>query len=186
MATRPRHNLTVEEYLEAYEGAPGRYELVDGDVLKMASETVLHVRLKGQVFHALKNAISATGADFEAFQDGVSIKISARTAREPDVSVQCDRALDENSLVLDNPVIVVEVVSQSSVGTDENRKLAEYFSVPSIMHYLIVWPKQKYCYHHKRIGDDKVLTAIVRSGAIDFDPPGLTIMLDDIFGEVDR
>jgi Uma2 family endonuclease len=185
MATRPKSNLTVEQYLEAYEGAEGRYELVDGEVLKMALETAMHVRLKGRVFRALAEAIEAKGADCEAFLDGVSIKISARTAREPDVSVQCG-AVPDDSMVLSNPLIVVEVVSPSSTRTDENQKLAEYFSVPGIVHYLIVWPKQKYCYHHKRIGDDKVLTTIVRRGAIEFDPPGLSIALNDIFGEVNR
>ena len=54
------------------------------------------------------------------------------------------------------------------------------------MHYLIVWPKQRYCYHHQRIDDNKVLTTIVRSGVIEFDPPGFAISFDSFFGEVDR
>ena len=186
MATRPKSNLTVEQYLEAYRGAPGRYELVDGEVLKMAAETVLHVRLKGRVFRALATAIERNGSDCEAFQDGVSIKISLNTAREPDVSVQCGKRANALSMVLDKPLIVAEVVSPSSSSTDANQKLAEYFSVPSIMHYLIVWPKQNYCYHHKRIDDNKVLTTIVRSGMIEFDPPGFSISFESMFGEVDR
>ncbi len=186
MATRPKSNLTVEQYLEAYEGAPGRYELVDGEVVKMAAETVLHVRLKGRVFRALADSIGRKSLKCEAFQDGISIKISKKTAREPDVSVQYREVLSDTSLLLTNPVIVVEVVSPSSTKTDEHEKLAEYFSIPSIMHYLVVWPKQRYCYHHKRIDDNKVLTTIVRSGSIEFDPPGFSISFDSIFGEVDR
>ena len=89
-------------------------------------------------------------------------------------------------MVLERPLIVVEVVSPSSSSTDANQKLAEYFSVTSIMHYLIVWPKQNYCYHHQRIDDNKVLTTIVRSGMIEFDPPGISISYDSIFGEVGR
>ncbi|MBI2719548.1 MAG: Uma2 family endonuclease [Rhizobiales bacterium] len=183
MATRPRSNLTVEQYLEAYQGASGRYELVDGEVLKMAAETVLHVRLKGRIFGALATAIDRKGLDCEAFQDGVSIKISPNTAREPDVSVQCGSQANELSMVLDRPLIVVEVVSPSSNSSGANQKLAEYFSVPSIMHYLIVWPKQSYCYHHKRIDDNKVLTTIVRSGTIEFDPPGIQLSVSDFLGK---
>ena len=182
MATRPKSNLTVEQYLAAYEGAAGRYELVDGEVLKMAAETVLHVRLKGKVFTALNNAFKNKKSDCEVFQDGIAIKISAKTAREPDVSVQCGKQLDGSSLVLDKPLIVVEVVSPSSSSTDANQKLEEYFSVPSIMHYLIVWRNKKLCYLHKRIDDNKILTTIVRSGKIDFDPPGFSITFDEIFG----
>ena len=186
MATRPKSNLTVERYLQAYRSAPGRYELVDGTVLKMSAETVRHVRLKGRVFRALAAAVDKKGADCEVFQDGMAIKISANTAREPDVSVQCGKELVDTSMLLDKPLIVVEVVSPSSVSRDENQKLAEYFSVPSIMHYLIVWPHKAICYHHKRIADDKILTTIVRAGKVAFDPPGISISFKDIFGEVDR
>jgi Uma2 family endonuclease len=185
MATRPKSNLTVEQFLDAYKGVRG-YELVEGEVLKMAAESNRHGMLKGNVYFALRQAIKAAGLDCVVMPDGVSIKISSRTAREPDVSVQCGKPLDADGMVLDNPIIVVEVASPSSVRRDEDQKLAEYFAVPSIMHYLIVWPKQKYCYHHKRIDDDKILTTIVRSGMIEFEPPGLSISFKDIFGEVDR
>lgn len=185
MATRPKSNLTVEQYLEAYEGAEGRYELVDGEVLKMAAETNRHSLIKGNVYFALRQAITKTGAKCTVLPDGVTVRINTTTAREPDVSVQCGEPPDLKSMLLAHPTIVVEIISPSSKATDANRKLAEYFSVPSILHYLIVWPMQKYCYHHKRIGDDKVLTTIMRQGAIEFDPPGLTVSLNDIFGEVD-
>jgi Uma2 family endonuclease len=185
MATRPKSNLTVEQFLEAYKGLRG-YELVEGEVLKMAAETNRHGMLKGNVYFAMRQAIKGAGLDCHAMPDGVSIKINSKTAREPDVSVQCGKALDGDSMVMESPVIVVEIVSPTSASRDENEKLAEYFSVPSIMHYLIVWPKQGYCFHHKRIDDNKVLTTIVRSGSIEFTPPGIAITFDDIFGEVNR
>jgi Uma2 family endonuclease len=186
MATRPKSNLTVEQYLAAYEGAAGRYELVDGEVLKMAAETNRHALLKGNVYFALRQAVRKAKKDCTVLPDGSSIRINQNTAREPDVSVQCGPKPDPKSMLLDNPSIVVEVVSPSSENRDANQKLEEYFSVPSITHYLIVWPNKKLCYHHKRIDDNKVLTTIVRSGKIDFDPPGFTITFDEIFGEVDR
>ncbi len=186
MATRPKSNLTVERYLEAYRGAPGRYELVAGSVFKMSAETVRHVRLKGRVFRALAAAVDKKGADCEVFQDGMAVKISANTAREPDVAVQCGKELDGSSMLLDKPIIVVEVVSPSSTTRDEYQKLAEYFAVPSIMHYLIVWPNEAMCYHHQRLADKKILTTIVRSGKIEFDPPGISISFKDIFSEVER
>ena len=187
MATRPKSNLTVEEFLREYEGAPaGRYELVNGEVITMSAETALHARIKGNIYISLRQALEKSGGDCEAFIDGMTVKISSNTAREPDVSVQCGKKVQPDSLILDNPLIVFEVISPSSSAVDANQKLAEYFSVPSIMHYLIVWPKQRYCYHHRRIDDAKVLTAIVRSGMIAFDPPGIAISFESIFGEVDR
>jgi Uma2 family endonuclease len=186
VTTRPKSNLTVEEYLKAYRDAPGRYELVSGHVVKLAAETARHVRLKGKIFRALSAAIERKGLDCEAFQDGISVKISTNTAREPDVSVQCGKSLSDESLVLDRPLILVEVVSPGSATKDESQKLAEYFRLPTVMHYLIVWPNERMCYHHKRLADGKVLTTIVRSGKVEFEPPGMLLSIKDIFGELDR
>ncbi|MFN0194200.1 MAG: Uma2 family endonuclease, partial [Aestuariivirga sp.] len=58
MASRPKHNLTVEQFLEAYEGAPGRYELVEGEVLRMAAETNRHSLIKGNIYFALREAVT--------------------------------------------------------------------------------------------------------------------------------
>ena len=182
MATRPKSNLTVEQYLAAYEGAVGRYELVDGEVLKMAAETNLHALLKGNVYFALRQAVKKSKKDCTVLPDGATIRINQNTAREPDVSVQCGSKPDPKSMLVDSPTIVVEVVSPSSESRDANQKLEEYFSVPSIMHYLIVLPNKKLCYHHKRIDDNKILTTIVRSGKIEFDPPGISISFEEIFG----
>ena len=186
MASRPRSNLTVEQYLAAYEGAAGRYELVDGEVLKMAAESNRHSLIKGNIYFALRQAVTKAKANCTVVPDGATIRINSTTAREPDVSVQCGEMPDLTSLLLASPALVVEVISPSTEGTDANRKLLEYFSVPSIMHYLIVWPKQKYCFHHRRIDDNKVLTTIVRSGLMEFDPPGVSIDFESIFDGVDR
>jgi Uma2 family endonuclease len=184
MATRPKSDLTVEDYLKHYEGAKGRYELVDGQVVKMAAETNRHAMLKGNVYFALRQATQKSKTGCTVMPDGATVRISANTAREPDVAVQCGTPIDPKSLLLSNPTIVVEVVSPSSGTIDSDYKLAEYFSVPSIMHYLIVWPEKQYCYHHKRIDNDKILTTIVRSGVIEFEPPGISISMGDIFGVV--
>ena len=80
MATRPKSNLTVEEFLREYLGAPaGRYELVNGEVITMSSETALHARIKGNIYFALRRALGKSGGDCEAFTDGMTVKISNNT-----------------------------------------------------------------------------------------------------------
>lgn len=182
MSTKPKSDLTVEQYLKKYAGVAGRHELVNGQVVKMAAETTQHVKFKGRVFLALSNAIKKAALNCEVFTDGVSVKINANKAREPDASVQCGVNSDPNSMLLDKPLILVEVTSPSSGRVDEEEKLVEYFSLPSVEHYLIVRPEERYALHLKRIGGDKILTTIVRSGKIEFDPPGISIAFDEIFG----
>ena len=179
--------MKAEEFLTWGETqSEGRFELVDGEVVVMSPERARHNLVKLAVARALQKAASETGVEGVVFTNGIGIQTGPATIREPDASFQLGRDVDLDAMTISAPLIVVEVVSPSSANTDENEKLAEYFSVSSVVHYLVVWPKQMNCYHHKRIGQDKVLTTIVREGTIEFDPPGLSIALRDIFGEVDR
>jgi Uma2 family endonuclease len=183
MATNPKRNMTVEEYLKEYEDSPpGRYELVGGEVVTMAAETNQHLRLKGKVFLALTGAIAKAGLDCEAFPDGATIKINNNTAREPDASVQCGKVADPGSLLLEKPLIVFEIVSPSSKRDDTQKKLVEYFSIPSIQHYVIVDPETKVILHHQRNSGEKILTSIIRSGDLEFKPPGFSISVHEILG----
>jgi Uma2 family endonuclease len=182
MATKTKLPLTVEQYLKKYEGVEGRYELVDGQVLKMASETARHVRAKKRISRAFDKAVAEAKLNCEVFDDGMTIKIDKYTAREPDLSVQCAPKVDDNSLVLDNPLVVVEVVSPSSEFRDVYRKQIEYFSVPSIQHYIIVDQFKKVVLHNKRTGKDSFQTKIMGRGLIDLDPPGFRVSVIDLLG----
>ena len=187
MNAPPKIRMNVEEFLTWGEAqSEGRFELIDGKVVVMSPERARHNLVKLAVARALQEAVSASGVEGVVFTDGIGIQTAPETIREPDASFQLGKDVDLDAMTIKAPLIIVEVVSPSSANTDENEKLAEYFSVPSVMHYLVVWPKQMNCYHHKRIGQDKVLTTIVREGTIEFEPPGLSVALKDIFGEVDR
>jgi hypothetical protein len=60
-------------------------------------------------------------------------------------------------------------------------KLAGYFRLPSVAHYLIVDPTQPSVIHHSRATGDTILTRIVTEGVIILDPPWLEIALADMY-----
>ena len=80
-----------------------------------------------------------------------------------------------------NPIIVVEVLSPATAKYDTGAKLAGYFQVPSIQHYLIVDPVSRLIVHHARQDDATIITRIVTDGSIDLTPPGLALALPDVF-----
>ena len=80
----------------------------------------------------------------------MTVVIDNEHAREPDAAVQCGVAFDPNTMILEAPLIVVEITSPSSERDDTGEKLGEYFSVPSIRHYLVVNPDDKLVVHHAR------------------------------------
>lgn len=175
--------MTVPQYLEWAKVQPeGRYELVDGKVVKMSPEGARHVRVKAAVWLALSKAIKRAGLPCEAFNDGMTVVIDEHFAREPDASVQC-APVGPDSITLDQPVIVVEVLSPSSGRTDTGEKLADYFSVASIWHYLIVNPVKHHVIHHARAGIGKIDTRIAEAGEVVLTPPGLTTTVEELLGE---
>jgi Uma2 family endonuclease len=185
MNVAAKSRMTVSQYLEWGEAQEGRYELVNGEVVKMSPEQARHVRVKLAAVIALRNGIARANLDCEAFTDGLTVVIDEHTAREPDASVQCS-PVDPETLVLDQPMIVVEVLSLSTGRTDTGEKLADYFSVASIRHYLIVNPVKRLVIHHARSDSHRIDTRIVESGEINLSPPGMTIAVDELFGEVGR
>ena len=82
-----------------------------------------------------------------------------------------------NSMTAPNPVIVVEVLSPSTRGIDSTVKLAGYFLVPSLKHYLIVDLGRRHVVHYR-----KVTVAVMTAGEIAFDPPGVTVPVASFLG----
>lgn len=181
MTAQSKPKMTVEEFIPwAMAQAQGRYELVSGEVVAMAPERARYNLAKLAVARSLQDAIKTAKLPCTVFTDGMTVKIDKHTAREPDASVQCGAKVDLDSVLVDTPVIVVEVVSPSSERDDTGSKLAEYFSVASIQHYLIVDPFRPALIHHARGEGGAIATRIHVSGSIMIAPPGLELNVVDV------
>ncbi len=178
-----KQRMTVDQFLSWAMAQPDgpRYELVDGEVVAMAPERAAHARRKAEVWLALRDGIKAARAPCEALPDGMTVKIDEHTAYEPDAIVHCGEALPDETVIVPTPLIVVEVLSPSTATRDTGAKLADYFRLPSLRHYLIVRTDRPTVIHHRRGDGDLIETRIVTSGALLLDPPGITLHLDRIY-----
>ena len=147
----------------------------------MAPERVNHALAKGQAWLALRTAIAARGLACQALPDGASVRIDDRTVYEPDALVRCGPPLPGDAIEAPDPIIVVEVISPSSRGIDAGVKLARYFSLASVRHYLIIDTEKRIVIHHLRGEDGAMSTRILHDGLLTLDPPGLVIEIRDIF-----
>jgi len=173
--------MSADEFLLWAEGQEGGWELYDGAAVAMSPERVAHVRTKGLVFRALASAINRAQLSCEAFSDGVSVRVADGSVYEPDAVVHCGPPLAEDALEVSSPVILVEVVSPSTAARDHGVKLAGYFSLPGVAHYLILDPERRVVIHHKRGNGEVIETRILSAGALRLDPPGLEITVADLF-----
>ena len=181
MTALPKTRMTVDEYLAWTEEQPGRYELLDGAVFAMSPEGAGHAEEKDVVHAALLAGIRTRGLACYPLPDGMTVRINDVTAYEPDALVYCGEKLPPTAVEVRNPVIVVEVLSPSTRHVDLSAKLADYFRLPSIAHYLIVDPEKPRVIHHARATGDTILTRIVSEGTIRLDPPGFEFAMADIY-----
>ncbi len=181
--------MTVDEFLPWAEGKEGRWELHDGvpvmissaDPVMMSPERAAHIRTKFSAAKALDGAVAAAGVACEVFTDGMAIRVDARTTYQPDASVVCGPRVAPDAIEIDNPVVVVEVLSPSTAAIDHGRKLSGYFSLPSVEHYLILDPERRVAIHHKRGHGDAIETRVLTGGVVRLDPPGFEVTVESLF-----
>lgn len=185
MNHRAEIKMDVDQFLVWYENQPsGRFELFNGEIVPMSPERSQHNLTKFYVARAFTDAIKAASADCTAYTDGMGVRISKDKFYEPDASIQIGKALDRNATELTEPVVVVEVLSPSSSKIDATSKLADYLSIASIAHYLVIDGDHETVVHHQRISSTECETHIVTKGSIKLNPPGIEISVAALFGKI--
>ena len=175
--------MTADEFIPWATEQEGRFELAAGEVVSMASERAGHARAKAAAWLALRDAIRGAGLPCEAFADGMAVRIDDTTVYEPDASVRCGPRLDDDVVEFSDPMVVVEVLSPATRARDAGAKLADYFRLPSVRHYLILRFDTRSAIHHARGEDGVITTAILTEGGLRLEPPGIAIALEAMFPE---
>ena len=173
--------MTVDEFIPWAMARPrGRYELINGEVVMMSPERAAHWRAKASVHMALALAVKCAGLSCEAVPDGATVRIHERTAYEPDALVYSGPRVPDHSVEVPNPVIVVEVASPSTSDTDTGAKFRGYFSLPSVRHYLIIDPEERFIVHHERGADGRIVSTSWTEGTLVLDPPGIEVSVTEM------
>jgi len=171
--------MSHTEFLAWAINQPGKWELIDGVPVAMSPERVVHGDTEYRVARALDTVIQKADVECRFVLDSALVPIDQHRSFQPDALVYCGPQVAGDALEIPNPIIVVEVLSPSTAIRDLRDKLAGYFLVPSIMHYLIVDPDKRMVIHHRRT-DTAIETRIATSGAINLDPPGLEMELSEM------
>ena len=185
MTAQTHQKMTVDEYLAWAEGRSGRYELYAGVVYAMSPERARHGEVKFAVQSALHSAIGRAGVPCHMLPDGMTVRVDKNTAHEPDALVYCGEKLPPRAIEVPTPLLVVEVLSPSTRYIDASAKLAGYFSLPSVHHYLIVEPEKPLVVHHARGVGEALTTRVLHGGSLRLDPPGLDLRIENFYPSSD-
>jgi Uma2 family endonuclease len=138
MATASKPYYTEAEYLARERRAIYKSEYYRGEIFAMAGATREHNLVAVNVASILREQLRATNC--ETYPSDMRVRLPSGLYTYPDVSVACGepKFLDDVVDTLLNPILIVEVLSESTEAYDRGDKSKQYRRLESLAHYVLV------------------------------------------------
>jgi Uma2 family endonuclease len=136
--------VTFADYLEAEQRSDVKHEWFNGAVYAMSRGTPEHARLSARIVRLLGNALPA---DCEVYSSDMMLYVAeVKLSTYADASVVCGpletitvkrngRSLGE---AVTNPIVIVEVLSESTERYDREEKFGYFRTLPSLQEFVLV------------------------------------------------
>jgi Uma2 family endonuclease len=131
--------LTPEEYLEIERRAERKSEYFQGEMFAMAGASFAHVVIVGNLGRELGNRLKTGPCG--VYSSELRLRVAPNGLfTYPDVMVICGgpEFADDRTDTVVNPILIVEVLSESTQAYDRGKKFEQYRTLPSLREYLLV------------------------------------------------
>lgn len=159
--SQPLHS--IEEYLELERASEERHEYMDGYIFAMAGESGAHADICTNLVGELRAQLRGTPCRARSKDTKVHSGPAPRNPRTtkgffsyPDLVVICGEPQyhDEHQDVTLNPVVIIEVLSESTESFDRGEKFQRYqFWNPTLSDYILVSQSAPVIEHFTRKSD---------------------------------
>lgn len=136
--------MTQAEYLEMERTSLNiKHEFYDGEIFAMAGAGRTHNEISSNFVGELRNQFKAKNSGCKAVSSDLRVKIE-NNYTYPDVVVYCrDAEFEDAKLdILKNPVVIIEILSDSTEAFDRGDKFEYYKAIPSLQEYILVSQKK--------------------------------------------
>jgi Uma2 family endonuclease len=181
---RRLHRYTYSDYVALELESPTKHEFLDGEIYAMAGGSEEHSALAAEVVRALGNGIGdrpcrVHTSDLRIYVEAVGL------ATFPDGSVICGR-LEQHApsptATAVNPLVLVEVASDSSEEYDTGVKLESYQTIPTLRDYIVVSHRERRITVHQRTDDGQWRTRVaVAGGRVTVESLGIDLDVDTTY-----
>jgi Uma2 family endonuclease len=181
---RKLHRYTYAEYVALEKESPTKHEFFDGEIYAIAGGSEDHSALAANVISALVNAVGDRAcrvhtSDLRIYVEAVGL------ATFSDASVICgelgQHPPSPEATAL-NPVILVEVTSDSSEEYDTGPKLEAYQTISTLREYIIISHRERRITLYRR--DDAgawTMRAAIAGGRVTVPTLGAELNVDSIY-----
>ncbi len=188
MSALPKEKkYTPEEYLALEEKAEYRSEYVDGYIFKMAGGTEAHIQIS---FNATRLFADKLRGKCRAYQSDMKVWVEeAGTYFYPDVTVVCgERKFHKGRRdIVENPILLVEVLSKSTEEYDKNEKYLTYKNIETFEEYVLISQNKPIVlqYIRQEDGDWKIKATIGLGSKVYFESVDVELSLEEIYDLVE-
>jgi len=180
--------LTPEEYLERERRAERKSEYFHGEMFAMSGASRPHVLIVTNLVRELSQRLKARPC--EVYSNDLRLRISPTGLYTyPDAMVVCGEPqfADDQKDTLLNPVLIVEVLSESTQNYDRGHKFQQYRTLPSLLEYLMVAQDAPRIEQYARQPDDRWLLSESsgKDASIQLASVGCTIPLAEIYDKIE-
>jgi Uma2 family endonuclease len=178
--------MTVEEFFDWCPNDDSRWELIDGRPVAMAPAGGAHQVLWGNLAYRFAQALDSRRNCSVRIGGGILPPERADSYYEADLAVSCTPPDRGDRGAVKDPVLIAEILSPSTEGTDRRRKLPDYRSIPGVREILLIAQDGHYAEVHRRLDGDRWLTDLVRGpeARLRLESIGLDVALADIYAGV--
>lgn len=178
-SVRNERFVTLDEYLAREAKSETRNEYVDGFVYPMADTTFEHGVIIGNLHFGLVPAARRRGC--QALTAGIKVQVEAANAvYYPDLVVTW-AGQPPKTVILREPVLVIEVLSPDTETMDRREKLRHYKLVPSIAEIVLVSQDVWQVETHRRTGATWEIEIVEASGSVELLSLDLVVGLEEIY-----
>lgn len=149
VAARP---VTLDEFLLAEESSEEKLELHAGEIITMPRGSIQHAEVISKLHVALGRRLSPP---CKLYGDAAQVYVAeVGSSFHPDLMVACPpNVINGRSGVIDNPQLVVEVLSPGTAAYDLGEKFRSYELLPSLEEIVFVEARSVYVEVHRRNSD---------------------------------
>lgn len=146
MTAQPQEKklMTPAEYLEMERTSLDiKHEFYGGEVFAMVGAGRNHNRINVNLTKKLGINFETNSAHCEVFSNDMRVKIENGYVY-PDLVISCGNAeFEDNEFdTLTNPVVIIEILSDSTEAFDRGDKFEYYKAIPTLQEYILVSPKK--------------------------------------------
>jgi len=186
MAHAALSDITPTEYFALDNASERRWEYVYGQLYAMAGASPRHTQVVSNLARTIGNKLA--GKPCRTFPTDIRTRLGKGDAYGyPDIVVVCGKPefSGERPGTLENPTVIIEVLSDSTREYDRGTKASQYIQIDSLGAYITIDPETRAIESRQRTGERLYELGYLTNEAVEIECLGITLTPEEVFHGVD-